>query len=99
MTTYPKETFLNKIINAWPIIATVASCFLAIYIKIELQEVRVTSLENNFKLMREDYKEELSSIRKDWKESLDKTTTAINLLQLDVRQLVTLQIEDSKRRN
>lgn len=79
-----KPTFWQRIIEAWPILAAMAGIAITWHVQINLIDYRLNKAES-----------EISSLREDAKENLDKLTTSVQKLQLDVQTLVTLMRESN----
>lgn len=78
-----KPTFWQRLIDAWPIVAALAGIAITWHVQITILEYRLTRTEN-----------EITAIRTDAKENLEKLAASVQKLQLDVQTLVTLMQRD-----
>ena len=75
----PKQTFWQNLINLWPVFVTLGGIAFATYIQLNLLEYRVTKIE-----------ETIVDVKKDIKESLTSINDTVKVLQLDMRELVSV---------
>lgn len=83
MSPITKTSFWQRISEAWPIIATISGVAIAWHIQITLLDYRLTKAEH-----------EIVEMRQDAKENLEKLTSSVQQLQLDVQTLITLMREE-----
>lgn len=83
-STSIKSTFWQRIIEAWPILAAMAGIAVTWHVQIHLIDYRLNKAE-----------QEITNLRVDAKENLEKLATSVQKLQLDVQTLVTLMHESN----
>lgn len=81
-TPASKPNIFQRIVEAWPVIATVSAVAITWHIQVTLLDYRLTKAEH-----------EIVEMREDAKENLAKLTSSVQQLQLDVQTLITLMRE------
>lgn len=79
-----KPTFWQRIIEAWPVLAAMAGIAITWHVQINLIDYRLNKAE-----------QEITNLRVDAKENLEKLASSVQKLQLDVQTLVTLMRENN----
>lgn len=76
---------MNKLVEAWPIVAAAIGIIATWYVQINMLEYRLKVVEQQVQIMSTDYKQNLESINK-----------TIIEMKLDIRTLITIISKDKQ---
>lgn len=79
------KSFMNKLVEAWPIVAAAIGIIATWYVQINMLEYRLKVVEQQVQIMSTDYKQNLESINK-----------TIIEMKLDIRTLITIISKDKQ---